>query len=180
MTDDITRIEAVWKKVLGIDPYYSVVAHGWRMIFLNSNRGASRSAVCEGNQNEAFCTGSFDDEQLAWFEGELAGPEPCIVFVHHPIHTDVAGKLWSLLPSFLVEEGDKVYAILDAHKDKIRAIFSGHGHLWVKDTRGGTIPVFETSALGDHNGSPSNYHVVNVASDGTVDVVMGNEAGRYQ
>ncbi len=178
-SSDRAAIEAVWKKVLGIDPYYSVVVNGYRLLFLNSNRGPAYQAVCGGSDAEAGCTGSFDEEQIAWLETQLAAAEPCILFFHHPIRTDDPTRLWSILPSFLVQEGDRIYEVIDAHADKIRAIFTGHGHIWAKDMRAGVIPVFETCSVGDQNGSPDNFHLVHVGADGVIEVVKGNESGRY-
>ncbi len=179
MTDDLARIEAIWRKVLLIEPYYSKVVQGHRLVFLNSSRGSARKTVCEGNQHEAFCTGSFDEEQLLWLEQELEQPQPCILFFHHPIHTDNVSRLWTMMPSFHVESGDRFYEIIDACRDRIRGVFTGHGHLWAKDFRAGTIPVFETCAVGDHNGSGENFHVATIDSAGVLEVVKGNEAGRY-
>lgn len=180
MTDDLSRIEAVWNKVLGMDPYYADVVNGVRFVFLNSNRGPARHAVCETNETEAFCTGSFDDEQLAWLEEQLAQPERCILFSHHPPFTDDPTALWSLLPSFLVEKTDRFYEIVKTHRQRIDGMFVGHGHLWVKDTLFGNILVFETSATGDHNGDALSFHVVRASpTRGLLDVQMGNPNGRY-
>lgn len=180
MTEDITRIEAVWKKVLGIDPYYTDVVSGVRFVFLNSNRGPARFDVCEGNDNEAFCTGSFDDDQLTWLENQLAQPERAILFLHHPPFTDNPARLWSMLPSFLVQQSDRFYEIVQAHSDKIAAIFCGHGHLWCKDTLFEKIEVFETSSTGDHNGDDMSYHLVRVSpSRGLIEVIKGDPDGRY-
>jgi hypothetical protein len=151
-----------------------------RFVFLNSSRGQARTAVCEGNEHEAFCTGSFDSAQMDWFEEQLALPEPCVLFFHHPPFTDDPGRLWSMLSSFLVEKSDRFYAIAESHKDSILAIFVGHGHLWVKDTLFGTVEVFETSATGDHNGDASSFHAVVVSpTSGLIDVLKGDPNGRY-
>jgi hypothetical protein len=180
MTEDISRIEAVWNKVLGMDPYYADVVNGVRFLFLNSNRGPARTAVCETNEFEAFCTGSFDEEQLAWLEAQLTQPERCILFFHHPPFTDDPTSLWSLLPSFLVEKTDRFYEIVSTHRHRIDGMFVGHGHLWVKDTLFERIRVFETSATGDHNGDALSFHVVRASpTRGLLDVQMGNPNGRY-
>lgn len=180
MTDDITKIEAVWSKVLGIDPYYSDVVGGVRFICLNSNRGPARTQVCDTCDVEAFCTGSFDDEQMDWLETQLAQPERCILFMHHPPMTDDPARLWAMLPTFYVQQGDRFYSIVEAHRDRIEAIFVGHGHLWTKDTLYDTIQVFETSSTGDTNGDTQSFHLVEVSpTRGLVEVVKGNPDGRY-
>ncbi len=180
MTSDITRIEAVWSKVLSMDPYYSDVIQGVRFVCLNSNRGPARFAACETCEEEAFCTGSFDDEQMDWLEAQLVQPEPCILFFHHPPFTDDPKRLWSVLPSFQVQEGDRFYAIAEAHRDKIFGVFVGHGHLWTKDHLFEKIQVYETSSTGDTNGDTQSFHVVRVSpSQGLTEVIKGDPSGRY-
>lgn len=158
-TGDILAIEAVWKKVLGIDPYYSVVHKGVRLLFLNANRGDLRNQVCTGCEVEAFCTGSFDEEQLTWLEGEFAQPEPVIIFLHHPLFTDDSKAFFSI-DTFLVAEDDPFYSLIEPEKDRILGIFAGHGHIFERDLLYGTIPVYETGSIGDSAGHPENIHVV--------------------
>ncbi len=175
MTDNILNIEAVWKKVLGIDPYYSFVHEGVRFIVLNSNRGTVRSELCP------FCTGSFDDLQIEWLEEEMEKTEPCLLFFHHPLFTDNKTYLWAGFSSFLVEEGDAFYLSAQTYKDKIKAIFVGHGHSWVSDTLYQTIPVYETGPIGDRAGSGENIHVITVYPDDNLyQVSIGNDAASYK
>ncbi len=182
MTDNILKIEAVWKKVLGIDPYYSFVHEGVRFIVLNSNRGTARSEVCLFCKNEAFCTGSFDDLQIEWLEKEMKKTEPVLLFFHHPLFTDNKDYAWAgFLPSFLVEEGDAFYLIAQTYKDKIKGIFVGHGHSWVSDTLYQTIPVYETGPIGDKAGSGENIHVITVdPADNLYQVSIGNDSASYK
>ena len=162
-TDDIEAIESVWKSVLGIDPYYSFVHKGVRMLFLNSNRGSARTNLCATCSVESFCTGSFDEDQIAWLEDELSQDEPIIIFMHHPPYTDNSEEnLYALTPTFYVEEGDDFYTVTESAADKIMAVFVGHGHLFVRDTLHTTIPVYETSSIGDTNGNGQNIHVIDV------------------
>jgi 3',5'-cyclic AMP phosphodiesterase CpdA len=182
MTDNILNIESVWKKVLGIDPYYSIVHNGVRFIFLNSNRGTSNSDACVGTKSEAFCTGSFDEDQMAWFEDELKNPEPCILLFHHPLITDNSNKLWSAAmdKSFQVVSSDKFYEIAQQYKDKIVGIFTGHGHLWTHDTIFNTIQVYETGSVGDTMGSDDNIHIVTIDADDNISQVdKGNASAVY-
>jgi hypothetical protein len=179
-TTDLGAIESVWKKLLGVDPYYSVVHEGIRLIFLNSNRGEARAAICAGEDVEAFCTGSFDDAQMDWLEGELAAPEPAILFFHHPPKTDSAGVMFAAPAGFLVADGDRFYDISKTHAAKVLAIFVGHGHMWEKDRLHKKIPVFETGAGGDTGGNAENVHVVTVdPAAGSIDVVIGREGVKY-
>ncbi|HEB10108.1 MAG TPA: hypothetical protein ENI06_02705 [Spirochaetales bacterium] len=181
MTDNILNIEAVWKKVLGIEPYYSFVHEGVRFIVLNSNRGAARSAVCSGRINEAFCTGSFDYLQIEWLEEEMKKTEPVLLFFHHPLFTDNKIYTWASFSSFLVEGGDAFYLSAQTYKDKIKAIFVGHGHSWVSDTLYQTIPVYETGPIGDRAGSGENIHVITVDPDDNLyQVNIGNDAASYK
>ena len=176
MTDNILNIEAVWKKVLGIEPYYSFVHEGVRFIVLNSNRGDASSVLCP------FCTGSFDDLQIEWLEKEMEKTEPCLLFFHHPLFTDnKTPYTWAVFPSFLVEEGDAFYLSAQTYKNKIKAIFVGHGHSWVSDTLYQTIPVYETGPIGDAAGSGENIHVITVDPDDNLyEVSIGNDAASYK
>lgn len=161
-TTDIESIEAVWRKVLGIDPYYAFSHKGINMIFLNSNRGPLRNETCEGSQVEAFCTGSFDEQQLTWLKDRLAEPMPAILFMHHPPHTDTAGTGWTFYHSYRIDRDDPFYDITEAYKETILAIFVGHGHRWKEDTLNGSIAVFETGSLGDRQGSADHIAWVEI------------------
>jgi len=179
-TDDIDAVEAVWKKVLGIDPYYSTVYEGVRFVFLNANRGEARTVVCAGETEEAFCTGSFDEEQMGWFESELAQGEPVVVFLHHPPVTDSKNSMFAVFDSFLIEPEDSFYDIAETHKDRILGIFVGHGHIWERDAMFETIPVYETGSIGDLGGHPDNIHIVDVdPATPSITVTIGREEAEY-
>jgi len=179
-TSDVGAIESVWKKVLGIDPYYSFVHKGVRMIFLNSNRGDARAAICSGETVEAFCTGSFDDAQMTWLDAELAKDGPAILFFHHPPKTDSDTVMFAAPPGFLVADGDRFYDVAKTHAAKILAIFVGHGHVWERDRLYKKIPVYETGAIGDTGGNAENIHVVTVDPNApSIEVVIGREGVKY-
>ena len=161
MTENISNMEDVWNKVLGIQPYYSIVHKGIRFIFLNSNRGAERFNTCPFCEKEAFCTGSFDNDQLDWLEMELNEPEPCLLFFHHPVKTD-RRYIYFCLNSYKVAEEDEFYDIAELYKHKIHGIFVGHGHVWAYDTFYDEIPVFETAATGDRNSNEKRGHIITV------------------
>jgi len=159
---DPSNMEAVWKKVLGIDPYYSFVHKGVRFIILNSTRGPSYAEPCPSATVETGCKGSFDDTQMVWFENELQNPEPCLIFIHHPVITDHnALKTWSAAGlAMQVMDKDRFYTVVRSYKNCIKGIFVGHGHLKEKDTLEDTIPVHETASIGDAGGSSNNIRVV--------------------
>jgi 3',5'-cyclic AMP phosphodiesterase CpdA len=159
---DPASMEAVWKKVLGIDPYYSFVHKGVRFIILNSTRGPSYTEPCPSATVETGCKGSFDNAQMAWLETELQSPEPCLIFIHHPVITDHnALKTWSAAGlAMQVRADDRFYAVARSNKDRIKGIFVGHGHLKEKDTLEDTIPVHETASIGDTGGSSNNIRIV--------------------
>ena len=170
--EDPADMEAIWTRVLGMPPYYSIVYRGFRFLFLNSVRGERYWDVCLLGQEETGCTGSFGDEQNQWIAAQLENPEPVVMFFHHPLHTDSWYTLWSAAgSSFQVAEEDAFYALAEAHAQKIKAIFVGHGHMWANDTLFDTIQVFETCSIGDSRGEPENLRIVQ-ADPATGEVVV--------
>ncbi len=158
---DFNAVELVWKTVLGIEPYFSFIHKGVHMIFLNSNRGMTRLLPCSGLEKETLCMGSFDDGQMAWLEACLERPEPAVIFCHHPPveSSPPPGRpFWiSMLSEIMViDPADPFYDIIQRHKDRIMAIFSGHWHLWREYTLFDTIPVYQTGPVGDTLGSGEN------------------------
>ena len=171
------RMEAVWRKVLGIEPYYSFLHAGVRFIVLNTNRGAARSVPCPLEHVETGCAGSFDDAQLEWLQNELLQPEPCVLFMHHPPITDHNGQAgWSPVgEGFQIVEQDRFYDVVLAFREKIKLIFVGHGHLWAHDTLYESIGVYETGSIGDYLGNKDNVRVVRVnAARDRYEVESGN------
>ncbi len=163
-SSDPAAMEAIWKKVLGIDPYYSFVYQGVRFIVLNSVHGPEYNTACPASTTEKSCKGSFYDAQISWLDDELQKTDVsyCLIFLHHPVITDNnSTTTWSAAgESFQVRSGDPLYAVLQTYKNKIKGIFVGHGHLKVNDTLNGTIPVYETAPIGDLNGSSGNIRIV--------------------
>jgi hypothetical protein len=133
--EEILEVEAIWKEKLGIDPYYSFILKGWRIIALNSMRGRYLSRY-------------FDPDQMVWFEQQFADQRPVILFVHHPLETDKFG----FLPT-----GEKIqkkvepefYEIISNNKNNIKGILVGHGHFWIEDKIFDTIPVVMTASIGE-------------------------------
>lgn len=181
-TEDPERIEAVWKKVLGIEPYYSFIDRGYRFIFLNSNRGPARNIVCPRCTIEAYCTGSFDERQLSWLGSELAKGDPSLLFVHHPPITDHNNeKPWTVAgEAYQIHKDDPFYTFVQEYRNTIEYIFTGHGHMWINDSLNNTIQVCETGATGDVNGEKDNLHIVTVdPKECLIDVRIGNPRKKY-
>jgi len=160
VTRNKEAVEAVWKKVLGTDPYYSLRHKGVQMIFLNSNRGTEGGGICPGYQIESLCKGSFDGEQMDWLESCLGQSDASVIFSHHPPGNDSASVALPLLNPYCIDEGDRFYEIAEFHKDKILAIFSGHLHLQQAYMLFDTIPVYVAGPVGDSLGS--SQYVYNV------------------
>lgn len=135
---EILQAEAAWLEKAATPPYFAVMIKGWKLIFLNSMRGY-------------YLQRNFDDAQLAWFAAELSDGVPAFVFLHHPIETDNF-KVWTGPNENIPKLREpQFYQILSDHRDTIKAILVGHGHLWVNDTLYGSIPVQETASLGETN-----------------------------
>ncbi len=131
---EILDVEAIWKEKLGIDPYYSFVLKGWRIVVLNSMRGYYLSRY-------------FDPVQMVWFEQQLSDQRPVILFVHHPLETD---KFGFLPTGEMIQKKvePKFYEIISNNKQKIKAILVGHGHFWMED-KIYDIPVIMTASIGE-------------------------------
>ncbi len=128
--EEILEAEAIWKEHMGIDPYYSFVLKGWRIIILNSMRGRYLSRY-------------FDPDQMIWFENQFADGRPALIFVHHPLETDRFG----FLPTgemIQKKVEPQFYNIISNNRHLIKAIMVGHGHIY-------DIPVVMTASIGDTN-----------------------------
>jgi 3',5'-cyclic AMP phosphodiesterase CpdA len=164
---DPASVEAVWKKVLGMDPYYAFVHKGIQMIFLNSNRGLSMSVPCTDSGMETLCMGSFDVQQMDWLEERLESPEPAILFCHHP-PVNHEQTLDDIIVELMFSSGmsidinDRFYDIAAAYRDKILAVFSGHWHMWREYTLFDTIPVYQTGPVGDYWSAGENMAIATI------------------
>lgn len=137
----IERMEAIWKRDSGIEPYNALEHKGWKFICLNSMRGR-------------YVNRHFDGEQLDWLEAQLKDERPTILLFHHPLKTDHP-RIWCKSKDLMTPENEpRFFFLLENHKFQIKAIFVGHGHRWVKDTLFGKIKVFETDSFGESKGLP--------------------------
>jgi len=107
----------LFRRKLGLKPYYSVDYKGWKFIHLNNFLGYTWS---KGDAKFKPSQGSLGEEQLNWFEAELRQQKPSFVFIHYPL-TIVETK----------EVRDYgVHALIKQHRDSIQRVVSGHWHKW--------------------------------------------------
>lgn len=133
---EIDTIHAMWNRYTGLDPYYSFQKGEMKYLVLNSQ---------EARPQEMH----FGEKQLDWLEDELADEKPVILFFHHPVKTDHP-RIWAKKKDMVTLERDpRFMQLLSEHREQIRGIFVGHGHMWVKDRLYGEIPVYETASFGD-------------------------------
>jgi hypothetical protein len=109
----------LFRRKLGLKPYYSVEHKGWKFVHLNNFLGATWTP---GSADYDRGKGSFGEEQLNWFEAELREHKPTFVFVHFPLQ--------------IVEGAEKtdygIYGLLKKYKDTVQLVVSGHWHRWVE------------------------------------------------
>ena len=143
--EEILKIEKIWKRHTGLPPYYYFKYNGWHFIVLNSFRGR-------------YLHRYFDEEQLDWFQNVMSADEPTVVFSHFPLKTDHY-RIWCKSKDLISPElENRFFSILEEHKGQIKGIFVGHGHRWVRDRLGDTIPVYETDSFADSKTLP--YYVI--------------------
>jgi len=107
----------LFRRKLGLKPYYSVDYKGWKFIHLNNFLGYTWS---KGDARFKPAQGSLGEEQLNWFEAELRQQKPSFVFIHYPL-TIVETKE-------IRDYG--VHALIKQHRDSIQRVISGHWHKW--------------------------------------------------
>lgn len=98
-------------------PYYSVDYKGWRFIHLNNFVGDTWKAGSAAYKKDQ---GSLGEEQLNWFEAQLAEQKPSFVFVHYPMYV--------ISPNEKADYG--LHRIVKKHRDTIQLVVSGHWHRW--------------------------------------------------
>lgn len=107
----------LFRRKFGLKPYYTVEHKGWKFIHLNNFLG---DTWAKGNAKFNTGTGSLGEEQLNWFEAELAENKPSFVFIHYP--------LYLVSPTEVKDYG--VYGLIKKHRDSIQRVVSGHWHRW--------------------------------------------------
>jgi hypothetical protein len=107
----------LFRRKLGLSPYYSVDHRGWKFVHLNNFLGATWD---RRHPSFDIAKGSLGEEQLNWFEAEVRQQKPTFVFVHYPLVN---------IDSTEVKDYGLV-AILKRHGDVIQRVVSGHWHRW--------------------------------------------------
>jgi len=107
----------LFRRKLGLQPYYSLEHKGVKFIHLNNFLGDTWKA---GHAKYDKGKGSLGEEQLNWFEAELRQQKPSFVFVHFPMSIMVAA-----------ERADYgMYSLVKQHRGTIQRVISGHWHRW--------------------------------------------------
>jgi 3',5'-cyclic AMP phosphodiesterase CpdA len=134
--EEVMERARIWSESTALPPYYSVNYRGWRFIVLDDIRGRYQGAY-------------FDTEQLDWLETQLADQVPTTLYFHIPMQTDSLLTYWCSPDNLMTAEAEpRFYAMLEAHRSHVRAIFVGHGHVWSNDTLYGDIEVREATGFG--------------------------------
>lgn len=115
--------DTLFREVFGSEPYEAIDHGPWRFLITNTQQGRTWDA---DPLNDFFrkSTGSFGREQLAWMEEQLREGKPTFLVFHHPL--------------FVVERDEDpdgpipdVFALIEAYKDTLEAIYVGHTHRWL-------------------------------------------------
>lgn len=106
----------------GAQPYSVLDYKGFKFIHLNNFLGSTQD---RGAADFNPGIGSLGEEQLLWFEAQLAQHKPTFVFIHYPLIQDVATEFrdFGLLP------------LLRKYQDTIQLVVSGHMHNWIDFAR---------------------------------------------
>jgi hypothetical protein len=107
----------LFRRKLGVKPYYTIEHRGWKFIHLNNFLGDTWTT---GHARFHPATGSLGEEQLNWFEAELQEHKPSFVCIHYPLSI--------VAPSEVKDYG--VHALIKRHRDTIQRVVSGHWHRW--------------------------------------------------
>jgi hypothetical protein len=107
----------LFRRKLGLKPYYSVEHRGWKFIHLNNFLGDTWT---KGHAKFKPSSGSLGEEQLNWFEAELQDHKPSFVFIHYPLSIVEPDEV----------RGYGVHTLIKRHRDTIQRVVSGHWHRW--------------------------------------------------
>jgi len=107
----------LFRRKLGLKPYYTVEHRGWKFIHLNNFLGETWT---QGSPHLDRAVGSLGEEQLNWFEAELQQHKPSFVFIHYPLSI--------VRPVEVKDYG--VHTLIKRHRDTIQRVVSGHWHRW--------------------------------------------------
>jgi len=123
----------LFRRKLGLEPYYAVDYKGFQFIHLNNFLGDTWQA---GHEHYDKKTGSFGEQQLNWFEARLQRHVPAFVFLHFPL--------------VLVKAREKadygVIPLIKKHRESIQAVVAGHWHRWFEFGRSFGPPHYVVAA----------------------------------
>ncbi|HEX7729978.1 MAG TPA: metallophosphoesterase [Terracidiphilus sp.] len=108
----------LFKAKFNTDPYWVLDYKGCKFVHLNNFLGSTQDNKA-ANFNPG--TGSLGEEQLHWFEAQLAERKPTFVFVHYP--------LLQIVPAEFKDYG--LHPLLYKYRDTIQLAVSGHVHKWI-------------------------------------------------
>ena len=108
----------LFKAKFNTDPYWAFDYKEYKFIHLNNFLGSTQdNKAADFNPS----IGSLGEEQLHWFEAQLAQKMLTFVFVHYP--------LAAIRPTEFADFG--LQPILRRHQDTIQLVVSGHLHRWI-------------------------------------------------
>jgi hypothetical protein len=108
----------LFRRKLGLKPYYAIDHKGWKFIHVNNFLGATWQV---GHAQYNRSQGSLGEEQLQWLDAQLSERKPTFVFVHFPLRAVVA-----------TEHADLgLHTLLKRHASTVQRVISGHWHRWV-------------------------------------------------
>lgn len=107
----------LFRRKLGLQPYYSVEHKGFQFLHLNNFLGDTWQP---GHAKYDKKVGSLGEEQLNWLEAKLGAHKPTFVFIHFPLSI--------VAPREKADLG--LHPLLKKHKDTVQLVVSGHWHRW--------------------------------------------------
>lgn len=108
----------LFRRKLGVDPYYAVDHRGFRFIHLNNFLGATWEP---GHARYDKGRGSLGETQLTWLDAQLSERVPTFVFVHYPLEALADREVADL----------DLKSLLRKHAATVQRVISGHWHRWV-------------------------------------------------
>lgn len=117
----------LFRRKLGLQPYYAVEHRGFKFVHLNNFLGATWDP---GHVLFEKGKGSLGETQLSWLDAQLAERKPTFLFVHYPLPAIADREVADLgLPS-----------LLRKHAGTVQRVISGHWHRWVDIGREYGVP----------------------------------------
>ncbi len=108
----------LFRRKLGLPPYYAIEHRGWKFIHVNNFLGATWQV---GHERFDRGQGSLGEEQLLWLDAQLSERKPSFVFVHYPLR--------AIVPVEYADLG--LHTLLQRHASTVQRVISGHWHRWV-------------------------------------------------